>query len=662
MHQRYDNAIKVASACTVTAFLVALLHIPVGGIAVLSILVLNTVYVKEPVTKGWQRFLGAFACSIVAMIYIHLLINIPLVYFIALAATFLILSYCFRCGYYPYAALIGAVTLAFLMTEALVHPNTIDNTAIGWCVSVGLALAITWLFDQFWPIYRPMTLSQEFIALICQRVNDPEPYFQLRQRIRASHPKRQVGYLALLHQLPHLFAYAEQVHDAPEFERIFSQSLQAIQHALQNHTALSLLSYRMKAYRDVCVVRVAIARREGVYSALSDQKVLETISHIAVLERCIELLESIEIQLNMLASTRELAQYKIHSLPPWAKPLDSDALKSSIKMTLGVGLLFALQQFFSWPIGVQGIIAVTVLTATPNLGRAHWKFRLRVVGILVGSLFGLLCLLLTMHIPTLAMLLLLIFVAMAIAAYIALGDERSSYFGVQFGVMIPMMLMMTTGPSLDLSLPFERFVGVIVAACVAALILHLLWPKEPYQMMLTALKKSRQAIGQFIAALIDGDDNSMLMAIGGIEHSDHTLLRDSAFLLYQRDQQFQQQKDTVTLLNTFSRHARVLTHALSQLQPAIKTPALRLLHPMLCQMQAAIFHNGEQSLSVSARGFIAKLRRRKITKRINTQQLQYLTCIESMLLKLCDTLDLLIQQQRHQHNNKERIDAKPAIH
>jgi len=64
------------------------------------------------------------------------------------------------------------------------------------------------------------------------------------------------------------------------------------------------------------------------------------------------------------------------------------AVKHSIKISLSVLILIYMATYFSWPAGIQAIIAVVVMTAQPNLGKAHLRFHLRFLGVFVGGLIA----------------------------------------------------------------------------------------------------------------------------------------------------------------------------------------------------------------------------------------------------------------------------------
>ncbi|MDF1760253.1 MAG: FUSC family protein [Coxiellaceae bacterium] len=663
---RLENAIKVALECVFVALLVEWIHIPYGGIAVVTVLILNTIYYKQSLTKGLQRFAGAAVCSVISIIMITWFSSLPFLYFCSMVTCLSIVFYLFQCNVMSYAMLIGGITIGLLMTQGIDDPQTGIQTAFYWTLCVGIGVFTVWLFDLFWPLYRKKTIEQEIVALIKHQQQDPAEYQRVINLIEAAHLNGETYAIRLVILLKRYFMFVKSYGDQAIIQPIVKANMALLSQTIINKTPTTWLSYRCDRHLETLRYRLHKLRRRLHQQKIKPQNSYpQLLSSIDRLEKASWALNNIsDAHNNWINAAHQGAGSALHHSNTKQFQLNTRALKQSSKMTLGIIIMLLLEQFLGWPSGVQGIIAVTVLTGTPNLGRAHWKFFLRVLGVLVGGVIGLIGLWLLSHYASLLFIIALVYFVMGAAAYIALGAEHSSYFGVQMGLMIPLVLLMGDSPTTSMTLPIDRLLGAVLGAVVAACILYFIWPVDPKRMLIGSLKKALASSGSMLSAWRQHKPEDMINNIKSIEQNDRAIMVDSQFLINYREKQQQHHQALVGLLNDYARDAYLLFKAVETLDPAVNQRLVELLSPLLIQAEHNFsslynqFNNqkyGDNFKSITAKieKLVRRVRAKRLTYALNDTTLIRIASIERSLLSLSHTMDRLAEHLNQPHRGAE---------
>ncbi|MDF1797261.1 MAG: FUSC family protein [Coxiellaceae bacterium] len=664
---RLENAIKVALECVFVALAVEWIHIPFGGIAVVTVLVLNTVYYKQTLSKGLQRFAGAAVCSVISVFLIAWLSDLPVLYFCAMVLCLSIVFYLFQCNVQSYAMLIGGITIGLLMTTGIDDPQDAIQTAFYWTICVGIGVFTVWLFDLFWPLYRQKSIEQEIINLIEQQQRDPAEYQQVINLIETTHSNSEAYIIRLVILLKRYFIFIHNYGDQSVIQPMVKANMQLLSQAILNKTPCQHLNYRCNRYLETLRYRLHKLRQQihskKVKQATSYPEILFSIDR---LEKTSWALNNMSEALNNWINTEQRgANSSIQQTESKRFQLNVTALKQSSKMTLGIVIMLLLEQFLGWPSGVQGIIAVIVLTGTPNLGRAHWKFFLRISGVFVGGIIGFIGLLLLSHYSSILFIIAMVYFVMGAAAYIALGPERSSYFGVQMGLMIPLVLLMGDSTTISMTLPIDRLLGALLGATIAALILYFIWPVDPKRMLITSLKNALNGSGSMIRAWRLHKPEDMIANIKKIEQNDRAIMVDSQFLINYREEHRQQHLKLVDLLNDYARDAYLLFKAVESLDPTVNDRLIALLSPLLIQAETNFQHfenqfsnqhqaeNQFRSITTTLEKLVRRVRAKHLTYALNDTALIRIASIEHSLLSLSRTMDRLAKHLNHPKRGAE---------
>ncbi|MDF1654561.1 MAG: FUSC family protein [Coxiellaceae bacterium] len=667
---RLENAIKVALECVLVALIVEWVHVPFGGIAVITVLILNTVYYKQTIAKGIQRFAGAVVCSVISVIMIAWFSNLPFLYFCSMVLWLSIVFYLFQCNIQSYAMLIGGITIGLLMTVGISDPHNAIQTAFHWSICVGIGVFTVWLFNLFWPLYSKKTLEQEIVALIQQQQQDPAEYQRVISLIEAAHINGESYAIRLVILLKRYFIFVANYSNQQTIQPMVKYNMDLLSQCIVNKTPTHLLNYRSDRHCEVLRYRLHKFRKQLHAHTIKQPKDYPTVlSSIDRLEKASWALDNMADALNNWITTEQQgANSAIQQTETKKFQLNTEALKQSSKMTLGIITMLLLEQLFGWPSGVQGIIAVTVLTGTPNLGRAHWKFFLRVFGVIVGGIIGLFGLLLLSHYQSFLFVITLVYFIMGIAAYIALGDERLSYFGVQMGLMIPLILLMGSGPTTDMTLPIDRLVGATLGAIIAALILYFIWPVDPKRMLINSLKNALKDSGSMLHAWRLHKPDDMISNIKNIEQNDRAIMVDSQFLINYSEKHRQHHLAIVDLLNDYARDAYLLFKAIDTLNPRVNSRLVKLLSPLLIQAEYNFqffysqFSNQTKqhefnSITENLQKLIRRVRAKRLTYALNDTTMIRIASIERSLLSLSYTMDRLAVQL----NQTAKYGAVPSL-
>ncbi len=116
-----------------------------------------------------------------------------------------------------------------------------------------------------------------------------------------------------------------------------------------------------------------------------------------------------------------------------------------------------------------------VVTALAVAEERERKQTLRLVGVVLGGVYGLLAVVLFIpRFDSLVGLLLVLGLGTALAAWVSTGAKRNAYAGWQMGLAIFITILQDPHPSTKLDVIWDRFVGIVVG--VIAMRLAFAWP------------------------------------------------------------------------------------------------------------------------------------------------------------------------------------------
>src|SRR5499427_8400662 len=139
------------------------------------------------------------------------------------------------------------------------------------------------------------------------------------------------------------------------------------------------------------------------------------------------------------------------------------ALRSGLAATVAY-------QGLAWP-GLATAPLTTILVAQSSFGATARKGLLRLVGATLGGALGLLVIVVVMpNMDSLASLLIVVAVCMALAGWINSGSSRISYAGFQTALAFSLSALNDLGPTTNLEPARDRVIGVLLGIIIAGLV------------------------------------------------------------------------------------------------------------------------------------------------------------------------------------------------
>jgi uncharacterized membrane protein YccC len=160
--------------------------------------------------------------------------------------------------------------------------------------------------------------------------------------------------------------------------------------------------------------------------------------------------------------------------PLW--PLRRDWLSKARMVSSGqLGSMF-VAIWFDLPV-LPTLISATILgISTPDPQAMFKKGYHRALGVFLGGGYALVCMLLLAQLPNFSLLAVLVFLGMFIAAYYTKMSTGYSYAFMQMGLVLPMVLIGTSGEIGSIGTAVQRLIGVGAGLAVAEVVL-ICWPK-----------------------------------------------------------------------------------------------------------------------------------------------------------------------------------------
>ena len=89
-----------------------------------------------------------------------------------------------------------------------------------------------------------------------------------------------------------------------------------------------------------------------------------------------------------------------------------------------------------------------------------------------------------------------------IAGFVASSSRDISAAGLQAGLLFPFGILLTTGPGLEISDAFTRFLALISAVFIGLIVQHTMWPVNPYKSLLQRISKSISLSGRIFQGIV----------------------------------------------------------------------------------------------------------------------------------------------------------------
>lgn len=266
-----------------------------------------------------------------------------------------------------------------------------------------------------------------------------------------------------------------------------------------------------------------------------------------------------------LAAMAGSASLQHGALPkqPFFKP---DALRDpeyqhfALKTTAAAMLCYVIYSSLNWQ-GIHTAMITCYVASLGTTGETIHKLALRITGCLIGALLGWGSILfLIPQMDSVGQLALLIFAGSFVAAWVASGNERISYAGIQIGLAFFLSILHGFGPSHDLEIARDRIIGILVGNVVIYLMSTLIAPVPLERRLRLDLSDALAGIAKLATATADGGRNSLSQAMA-VEQA-LGRFRDALFLLPLEPRRLRPDDTIVQSLQQISEDTEGLNRAL----------------------------------------------------------------------------------------------------
>lgn len=148
----------------------------------------------------------------------------------------------------------------------------------------------------------------------------------------------------------------------------------------------------------------------------------------------------------------------------------------AIKTTAASVICYLVYTALDWQ-DIHTAMITCYVAALGTAGETVHKLTLRIVGCLIGALMGVLSLIFIVpSLSDIGQLMVLVFGALLLSAWVSSGNERIAYAGIQIGLAFLLTVLHGFSPSTDLGVALDRVLGILLGNLVVYLIFTYVWP------------------------------------------------------------------------------------------------------------------------------------------------------------------------------------------
>jgi multidrug resistance protein MdtO len=153
-----------------------------------------------------------------------------------------------------------------------------------------------------------------------------------------------------------------------------------------------------------------------------------------------------------------------------------DHVYYALKTTAAAMFCYATYLLLDWP-GIHTCFITCYIVSLGTTAETIEKLTLRIMGALVGAGSGLAAIVFLLpHLTSIGSLLIVVFIAALVSAWVAAGSSRISYVGYQMAFAFFLCVIQGPSPAFDLTTARDRVIGILLGNVVAYFIFTNIWP------------------------------------------------------------------------------------------------------------------------------------------------------------------------------------------
>jgi multidrug resistance protein MdtO len=152
-----------------------------------------------------------------------------------------------------------------------------------------------------------------------------------------------------------------------------------------------------------------------------------------------------------------------------------DHVYYALKTTAAAMLCYTIYLLLDWP-GIHTCFITCYIVSLGTTAETIEKLALRISGALIGAAFGLAAIVFLLpYVTSIGSLLVVVFMAALVSAWVAAGSPRISYVGYQMVFAFFLCVIQGPSPAFDLTIARDRIIGIMLGNVVAYLIFANIW-------------------------------------------------------------------------------------------------------------------------------------------------------------------------------------------
>jgi len=503
---RFRNAIKTGIACIIGFWFTQYWRPDHPYWLPVSILIVSLPSYGATVQKGALRVLTTIGGMGCAMGIISLFSQNPVCYILAFIVYLTAVNALGRAGWNTQAMQLAAVYSSFLAAYGVLDPAGAPAFFYDRCIDVIAGVLIAWLVNRLiWPTYDKHTLAQTLqsslrpLAAQLRELAVDRP-IEVLQDEKITALLDRAGWEAIHHTVPksrwtrlilpaqnlattvmHLRRRWTRIADAPRLAAFRTQLESVLAEAanLLEGVIEQLEGNSAPAKPDLEALRHQVQSAFQTLRSASRADPLPS-EQLTAASMVVNQTEEALLYLEQLQGAPEGRDDTLPDQLPRLH-IDLPVILQSVKMPV----CLLLTAWFVWAIGLKSVLLTAVISAAAGfqatIGASYRKLALRLGGCLLGG--GIALAVIVWFIPHfeggIAMSLMLGLIT-SFAAYLYFASARYNYIGMQTGLVALLVLDTGYAPSVDLEPVWQRFVGIVFAALMVALVSRCLFPIRSY--------------------------------------------------------------------------------------------------------------------------------------------------------------------------------------
>ncbi len=576
---RVHLAVKVTVAAVVCACIGIVFHLQYGYLSPLVTILVLIVFRGQTVKAGIPGMLGCLVAGAVSIIITIVLNDAPWAYVLCML-TWLFVWMAFLTPL-PMGHVLGGILIAMILFTVVLGTASASDLLVGFWCQVFIGLAVAAAVDRIlWPSGTEDSLYETLAALFEAFATDLEALATAPRAMPAAE-RTTMAELDHIAHLSNFFAGNPTRNTGAEFElnfrcRLVWERLAGLRRYVQSREFRSL---RTELADELSGVVTDLA---GHYRELADAALhRRPTTHLGDerrhrIETLIDTVHDVRYRepnaTDRTFAAATMGRFLLHALidhtrlasaynavldggvmvkgglaasrAPMPNPLAwpaAAAFRTSTKLVLIMVVLLVGVLYLDFP--GSSLVAFYGITfgLTANLGQLYMKGKTGLLGIAGGLAYGVVGILIIVHTPHFPVLMGIFALGVFLSGYLAAGDEKVAFMGLQAAMVAPYVFLVFEGPEWTTTNAITRTCALAISAAVAVVIQRVVWPVDPLVLFRSAVVEALSDIGGVwqrlwsddrngapdAGAAADGRTDRLILAFG----ESAELLRDSRYMV-----------------------------------------------------------------------------------------------------------------------------------